>query len=205
VTTIFVRAVLNLVCSVVHICSLVNRSILFPDKEGIAIILCKTELEHKYKALVQGKTILESSLHLNLSEHLNSEIRLGTITDVPSAKEWLRNSFFFRRIQKNPMHYDLGLGREGVVETWEEKMDNLVMKSVEKLQGTELIAYEAHGSGRLGSTEYGDIMSKVGYFRFRFVVNLLTMTDRLIALHSTVYGRLHDLLKTSSAHDPFIR
>jgi hypothetical protein len=92
------------------------------------------------------------------------------------------------------------------METWEEKMDNLVMKSVEKLQGTELIAYEAHGSGRLGSTEYGDIMSKVGYFRFRFVGNLLTMTcDCLIALHSTVYGRLHELLKTSSAHDPFIR
>ena len=42
--------------------------------------MCEQELEAKYKVLAQGQTILESSLHLGLSEHLNSEIALGTIT-----------------------------------------------------------------------------------------------------------------------------
>lgn len=69
--------------------------------------MCEPELERKYKMLVSGTMILESCLHLNLTEHINSEIGLGTITDVDSAKEWLRNSFFYQRLQKNPKHYSL--------------------------------------------------------------------------------------------------
>lgn len=130
------------------------------DKDGIAIIFCEEELENKYKALVQGKTILESSLHVNLSEHLNSEIGLGTITSVSSAKEWLRGSFLFQRIRKNPKHYSLGKKDD---QTWEERVDDLVMQSVENLRQTELIETTIDGvhSEELSSTEYGDIMSKV--------------------------------------------
>lgn len=50
------------------------------------MILCDTEQERKYKALVSGSTLLESCLHVNLSEHLNSEIGLGTITDLNTAQ-----------------------------------------------------------------------------------------------------------------------
>ncbi|KAF7337998.1 ATP-dependent DNA helicase MER3 [Mycena venus] len=113
------------------------------DKDGIAIILCETELESKYRELVQGKTIVESSLHINLSEHINSEIGLGTITNIRSAKEWLRNSFLFQRIQKNPSHYAL---RKGENQSWEERVDDMVMQSVEKLRETKLIA-EARAGG----------------------------------------------------------
>ncbi|KAJ7256507.1 Sec63 Brl domain-containing protein [Mycena haematopus] len=129
------------------------------DKDGIAIIICETDLEKKYRELVQGKTIVESSLHNNLSEHINSEIGLGTITNIRSAKEWLRSSFLFQRIQKNPAHYALGKGEN---QTWEERVDDMVMQSVEKLRDTKLIAEAQAGdkSGALASTEFGDIMSK---------------------------------------------
>jgi ATP-dependent DNA helicase HFM1/MER3 len=120
--------------------------------------MCESELEHKYKNLANGTTKLESSLHLNLDEHLNSEIGLGTITDVQSAKEWLRNSFLWRRLQKNPKHYAIGKS-DG--ETWQEKIDQLVLQSVKKLKETELVEYDSGGDGELCSTEYGDIMSKV--------------------------------------------
>jgi hypothetical protein len=56
------------------------------DTEGVAIIMCESELENKYRNLIQGRTVVESSLHQNLSEHLNSEIGLGTISDLTSAK-----------------------------------------------------------------------------------------------------------------------
>lgn len=128
------------------------------DKEGIAIILCEPELEQKYKALVNGTTKLESSLHLHLDEHLNSEIGLGTITNIASAKEWLRNSFLWRRLQKNPKHYAIGKNED---ETWQGKLDELVVQSVMKLKETELVEYDSEGDGEMCSTEYGDIMSKV--------------------------------------------
>ncbi|KAJ7709458.1 hypothetical protein B0H17DRAFT_1190666 [Mycena rosella] len=141
------------------------------DKDGIAIIMCETELETKYRELVQGKTIVESSLHINLSEHINSEIGLGTITNIRSAKEWLRSSFLFQRVQKNPAHYALGKGEN---QSWEERVDDMVMQSVEKLRETNLIAGVKAGdtTGILTSTEFGDIMSKF-YIRQSTVFNKL--------------------------------
>lgn len=123
----------------------------------MAIILCETELEGKYKALVQGRTLLESCLHLNLSEHINSEVGLGTITNMDTAKEWLRNSFMFQRIQRNPKHY--AINKEGN-QSWQERIDELVLSSVKTLEDSELLDSD-DSSGALSSTEYGDIMSKV--------------------------------------------
>jgi len=127
------------------------------DNEGVAIIMCETELEAKYHALVEGRTLLESCLHLNLSEHINSEVGLGTITDVDSAKSWLYNSFLFRRIQKNPRHYAIGKEND---QTWQERVDEMVTHSIQKLQETELVSCTDESTGQLCSTEYGDIMSK---------------------------------------------
>ncbi|KAG6376315.1 DEAD-domain-containing protein [Boletus reticuloceps] len=140
------------------------------NDEGIALILCEPELEHKYRTLAQGNTALESSLHQNLAEHLNSEIGLGTISTVENAKDWLRRSFFFRRIQKNPHHYDIGKN-EG--QTWREKVDEIVMQSIHSLRDTKLIEYTER-DGRLSSTEYGDVMSKfyVRQTTMRAILNL---------------------------------
>ncbi|KAG1778474.1 hypothetical protein EV702DRAFT_154436 [Suillus placidus] len=126
------------------------------DTEGVAIILCETELESKYRDLVQGTTPLESSLHTNLTEHLNSEIGLGTITDVKTAQEWLLRSFLYRRIQKNPQHYNVGKDDR---QSWQDKVDSIVMGSIEQLRETELVTYSPR-DGELSSTDFGDIMSK---------------------------------------------
>lgn len=130
------------------------------DKEGIAVILCETELENKYRSLAQGRTILESSLHTNLVEHLNSEIGLGTITNITSAKAWLRQSFLFQRIQKNPRHYSVGKDDN---QTWEERVDEMVTSSVGVLRRAQLVEKPSPegNSDELVVTEYGDIMSRV--------------------------------------------
>ena len=135
--------------------------VLYTDKEGIAIIMCEAELEHKYKNLTQGRTILESSLHLNLTEHINSEIGLGTITNVETAKGWLQNSFLFQRVQRNPNRYAMGKDDE---QTWEERIDDMVIDSLTKLRELDLVKYVDGTSGDLCSTLYGDIMSKVWIF-----------------------------------------
>ena len=120
--------------------------------------MCEHELENKYRNLAQGKTILESSLHENLLEHINSEIGIGAIVDVQSAKAWLRNSFLRQRIQKNPGHYHIG---KTVGQTWEEKIDDMVLQAVKTLESNELINSGGRGKVELSVTEYGDLMSKV--------------------------------------------
>ncbi|KIM49392.1 hypothetical protein M413DRAFT_107246 [Hebeloma cylindrosporum] len=162
------------------------------DKDGIAVILCESELEPKYKALVQGKTILESSLHVNLEEHVNSEIGLGTITDIDSAKNWLRSSFLYQRMKKNPDYYSLGTKDN---QTYEECIDEVVMDSVTKLKKTELIEHVESGkdSGKLTSTKYGEIMSK-------YYIRKATM-DLILALPE--HASLREILEIISAADEF--
>jgi len=38
-------------------------------------------------------------------EHLNAEIVLNTITDVSVAILWMKSTFLYVRIKKNPQHY----------------------------------------------------------------------------------------------------
>ncbi|KAI0647359.1 P-loop containing nucleoside triphosphate hydrolase protein [Trametes meyenii] len=163
------------------------------DKEGVAIIMCEQELEAKYKALAQGQTILESSLHVHLPEHLNSEIALGTITDMSSAKEWLHNSFLYRRLQKNPQHYDI---RKEGGRTWKERMDDLVADSVKTLKDAEMVQHDEEADG-LSSTEYGDIMSKF-YIRQATMTLILKLPEKG-TVREIVYNKLrshHDIRYT---------
>lgn len=157
------------------------------DKDGIAIIMCEKDLEGKYEALVQGKNVLESSLHLTLSEHINSEIDLGTITDLESAKSWLRGSFLFQRIRKNPNFYALGKEDD---QTWQERVDDVVMRSVMKLRDTHLVSYIDKGAeaGKLTCTEYGEIMSK-------FYIRQATMS---LILNLPDHPSLREMLETIS-------
>ncbi|TFK54660.1 hypothetical protein OE88DRAFT_1731974 [Heliocybe sulcata] len=161
------------------------------DKDGIAIVLCEPELEAKYRNLVQGKTVLESCLHQNLSEHLNSEIGLGTITDIGTAKEWLHNSFLFQRLRRNPAHYSLG---KPTGQSWQESLDDMVMQSVKTLKESELVEYDEKGeNGSLISTEYGDIMSK-------FYVRQATMN---VIMKLPERAGLRDMLEGIAAADEF--
>ncbi len=62
-------------------------------------------LKYKYKNLTSGMEKIESSLHENLIEHMNAEIVLQTISDLPKAIEWLKSTFFYIRVRKNPSYY----------------------------------------------------------------------------------------------------
>jgi ATP-dependent DNA helicase HFM1/MER3 len=117
--------------------------------------MCESDLESKYRALGHGQTILESSLHTNLAEHLNSEIGLGTIKNMETAKEWIHHSFMFRRFTQNPHRY---MPKE---QPWKGGVDNMISKCVEDLKAAELLTFVDGGSGELRSTEFGEIMSKV--------------------------------------------
>ncbi|KAF8623461.1 hypothetical protein AX15_006245 [Amanita polypyramis BW_CC] len=159
------------------------------DTEGLAIIICESSLETKYRSLAQGATVIESSLHRNLAEHLNSEVGLGTIGSVNSAKEWLHNSFLFQRIRKNPNHYALGKKEN---QTWEDRMDDLVVQSFHKLADMNLIEF-INGGEELRSTEYGNIMSKL-YIRQYTMELILKLPER---------PSVRDILETVSSAEEF--
>jgi len=52
---------------------------------------------------------IESSLHTSLKEHLNVEIVLNTITNISEAITWLKSTFLYARILKNPKYYGINI------------------------------------------------------------------------------------------------
>lgn len=88
-----------------------------------------------------------------MNEHLNSEISLGSITNIDTAKLWLRNTFLFHRIQKNPAHY--GVAKDGSM-TWESRFDTMVTQALQSLKNSQLILIE---DSTLSPTDYGIQMS----------------------------------------------
>jgi ATP-dependent DNA helicase HFM1/MER3 len=123
------------------------------DDTGVAVILTRREQREKYENLVTGRTILESRLPLQLTEHINAEIGLGTISNLESAKNWLRSTFFFVRLQLNFNFYCPKAERKDANAIIREMCD----ESLRKLQDAGMVAYV---NGRLVNTVAGEAASK---------------------------------------------
>ncbi|KAF2104046.1 P-loop containing nucleoside triphosphate hydrolase protein [Rhizodiscina lignyota] len=132
------------------------------DDSAVAVIMTRQEKVRHYEKMVSGQEVLESCLHLNLTDHLNAEIGLGTITDAYSAKTWLTGTFLYVRMKQNQNHYrlegDIGSG------DLDERLDRICNRDIELLQEYELVTSDS----KLETTEYGGAMA-------RYYVNFATM------------------------------
>ncbi|QSS63303.1 hypothetical protein I7I51_00360 [Histoplasma capsulatum] len=142
------------------------------DGSAVAVILTRKERLDYYEKLVAGTEHLESCLHLKLIDHLNSEIGLGTVTDVESAMRWLAGTFFFIRLRKNPAHYKL---KEGANRSDEEEMlKEICEENIKRLQECSLITSEEP----LRSTEFGDAMARY-YIKFETMRLFLSLPPKV--------------------------
>lgn len=132
------------------------------DSSAIAVIMTRQEKVRHYESMVSGQEVLESCLHLNLIDHLNAEIGLGTITDPSSAKRWLMGTFLYVRMKQNAEHYRLD--GDSVGGTLDERLDRICTKDIKALQDSDLIT----GDLPLRTTEFGEAMA-------RYYVNFTTM------------------------------
>ncbi|GEM11682.1 DNA/RNA helicase, DEAD/DEAH boxtype [Rhodotorula toruloides] len=102
-------------------------------------------------SLVHGKLTGPDlrSLHKSLTEHVNSEITLGTIGDIPSALRWLRSTFLFVRITKNPAFYAI----PGIKSTPEARLEELCLEAIKELVGSGVVDEDGD---KLAANHFGD-------------------------------------------------
>ncbi|KAK4442903.1 hypothetical protein QBC34DRAFT_386846 [Podospora aff. communis PSN243] len=137
------------------------------DDSATAIILTRFHNKEQYERMVSGQEVLESTLHLHLIEHLNSEVCLGTVTDMQSAKTWLGGTFLSVRLRRNPKHYNMTEGISNASQI-DEKLEEICERDVRLLQETELLT----DGQSFRSTDYGRAMSK-------YMVEFTTMKNLL--------------------------
>ncbi|PBP27947.1 meiotic helicase [Diplocarpon rosae] len=132
------------------------------DDSAVAVIMTRTNMVDRYKKMMSGKEVLESTLHLNLIEHLNSEISLGTIKNTFDAKKWLCGTFFSVRMRQNPSYYKI----EGVTPGGDAdlRLEQICERDIKLLKEHKLVSEDY----RMSCTEYGAAMS-------RYMVQFQTM------------------------------
>lgn len=108
------------------------------------------------------------SLHLNLIDHLNAEIGLGTITSVSSAKKWLSGTFLFVRLKENPEHYRIQGDAPG--HNLDERLENICSKGIALLEEKNLVV----SSPELRCTEFGDAMARY-YLQFETMKGFMSL------------------------------
>ncbi|KAF3068415.1 ATP-dependent DNA helicase MER3 [Daldinia childiae] len=136
------------------------------DDSAVAIIMTRKANVDQYKSMISGDETLESTLHRNLVEHLNSEISLGTIQDVQTAKKWIGGTFLSVRVRQSPSLYHLEDVRNA--EDADKRMEEWCERDLKLLQQNGLVT----GQAPFRCTEYGHAMS-------RYMVNFETMKELL--------------------------
>lgn len=127
---------------------------------AVAIILTRSRNKKRYEDLGSGQQILESTLHKNLIEHLNSELSLGTFRNLVGATGWLKGTFLSVRLRRNPGYY--GNLTDGTVSTSDlsTSVDSRLEKICKAAIGQLQDAYLIEGDPTFQPTEYGRAMSK---------------------------------------------
>ena len=141
------------------------------EQSACAVIITKDARVAYYQKMVSGQQCLESCLHLNLIDHLNAEIGLGTVSDIASARKWLGSTFLFVRLRSNPGYYRL---KEGIsTSNSNDIVDEICAKDFTLLQETELIT---HGE-RIKCTEFGEAMARY-YIKFETMRILMSLPPK---------------------------
>ncbi|KAJ3135746.1 hypothetical protein HK100_002436 [Physocladia obscura] len=77
------------------------------EDRGVGYILTTHDKLSHYVAAMAMQHPIESKFAEHLTDNLNAEISLGTVTTVDEAIKWLSYSYLFVRMRKNPFHYGL--------------------------------------------------------------------------------------------------
>eukprot|EP00554_Chaetoceros_debilis_P010508 CAMPEP_0194110528 /NCGR_PEP_ID=MMETSP0150-20130528/9767_1 /TAXON_ID=122233 /ORGANISM="Chaetoceros debilis, Strain MM31A-1" /LENGTH=1867 /DNA_ID=CAMNT_0038799741 /DNA_START=175 /DNA_END=5775 /DNA_ORIENTATION=- len=120
------------------------------DTSGTAVIMTDRKSKRNYERMSDGLDIVESQLLKNLIETLNTEISQCVIKNVQEAIDWLKGTFFFLRVRKNPRHYGLFGKSEQELETYllQQCTDSLQNLHINKLielgdQGKSIVPRKA--------------------------------------------------------------
>ncbi|XP_045476830.1 probable ATP-dependent DNA helicase HFM1 isoform X2 [Harmonia axyridis] len=126
------------------------------DTEATALIMTSTADVAKFEKMVDGKENVESNLHRHLTEHLNAEIALRTITDLDVAMRWLSSTFLYIRARKNPRHYGIPLGL--TTDKIDKKLLEICQIDLNKLVKAEMVSMDEDVN--ISPTFLGTLMAK---------------------------------------------
>lgn len=146
------------------------------DTHGVCVIMTEQDRREHYEQLLKGENIIESTLHLNLAEHINAEVCARGRCRAYNIEKWLKETFLFTRMSKNWAHYNIeGCSAQS---SPEENVRKITRENLESLSKVDLI--ENYDSSKpeqeFNSTEYGRTMANYS-LRMRTMIELMNLQE----------------------------
>jgi len=137
----------------------------FGEISAVAVVMTKLEHKQKYEDFLLGRQKIESNLHKQMIEHLNAEIALGTITDIAIALEWIKSTYLYVRMRKNPVHY--GIPKNLMAEKLEYQLKEICNRHIKDL--------ESHGMIRIQDDNLSVVPLEMGRCMAKYYIQFETM------------------------------
>lgn len=104
-------------------------------------------------------------LHEHLIEHLNAEIVIGTIVDISTSIRWLKSTYFFTRLRKNPSFYGVELNvnnSEAQIDAYLHKLCMSHLRSLANIHLIEPVDFEHERPSKIAirAARNGELMAR---------------------------------------------
>ncbi|EDW80628.1 uncharacterized protein Dwil_GK11465 [Drosophila willistoni] len=111
------------------------------DKSGVGTIITTYDKLNHYLSLLTNQFPIESNFVQCLSDNLNAEIGLGTISNVEEAIEWLSYTYLFVRMRINPHVYGIEYAELQKDPTLEARRRALIMSASMNLDKARMMRF----------------------------------------------------------------
>ncbi|XP_048230320.1 DExH-box ATP-dependent RNA helicase DExH17 [Ricinus communis] len=144
------------------------------DDTGLVIIMTRRETVHLYENLLNGCEMVESQLLSCVTEHLTAEIVQLTVSDIARAIEWVKCSYLYVRMKKNPERYAV---RKGIsTDRIDKHVQEISLQKVNELSRHEMI-WTGEDGFLLKPLELGRLMTKY-YLKLDTMKHIMQTPDK---------------------------
>lgn len=108
--------------------------------------------------------VIESNLPKSLIEHICSEITQTVINNIDEAILWLKSTFFYVRVKKNPEYYGFEVYEESLLQ-------DLCINTIQSLSDAKIVEYD-NISHIVVPLPEAIIMTRNVYYEYHYIINL---------------------------------
>jgi activating signal cointegrator complex subunit 3 len=112
------------------------------DTNGHGIILTTHEKLQHYLSLLTRQNPIESQFVDHLTDNLNAEIVLGTVSNITEACSWLRYTYLNVRMHQSPITYGINAHMKIMDPNLNSFQRDLIIKAAQELDKAHMIRFE---------------------------------------------------------------
>lgn len=171
------------------------------EKRGIAYMITSHDKLNHYVTSMLSQAPIDSCFEATLTDNLNAEIALGTVTTVAEALLWLDHTFLSVRMNASPLTYQIKVGYEPDIRlAIQQRKRELIFLNARILDRLQMIAFDesnetfcAKNLGQIASESY------ISHGTVEIFNTMLTpIMDAADAFNTVCLGTEFDQLKARS-------